>query len=143
MISQPTPYILRPRETTKPIYAAAKIEKRKLIHDRSMADSCEKAISQSADPITSLVKIHLRPAGGNVAHLAQVRFKIESSKTILFVQKYIGKKLGMDASKTKTLWLFCGTGFSPAPDQSVGDLYRDFPTGDELHILYGVQETWG
>ena len=34
-------------------------------------------------------------------------------------------------------------GFAPTPDHLIADLYRDFGSGGELVLCYGMQETWG
>jgi len=103
------------------------------------------------------VRIILRPAGGNTHRLAQQKFMLDGSKTVLDVQVFLTKKMAAAAgqgqggssssssssSASSGLYLYCGSGFAPTPDHSIADLFRDFRTGNELHILYGSQEAWG
>lgn len=74
------------------------------------------------------------------------------------VDKFLRKQLKYDSS----LFLFCGSGFSPTPDQVLQDLFdvcknltsdniylslyirlQSFQSGGELVIHYGYQEAWG
>jgi len=88
------------------------------------------------------VKLFLRSVGSAPA-LPQQKFKLDGSKTLLEVEKYLMKKLGLQSSDSKSLFLYCGSGFSPTPDQVLQDLFDSFQTGGELIIIYGLQEAWG
>jgi len=90
------------------------------------------------------VRIILRPAGGNTLRLAQQKFMLDGSKTVLDVQVFLTKKMAAAGQDTSSgMYLYCGSGFAPTSDHSIADLFRDFKTGNELHILYGCQEAWG
>jgi hypothetical protein len=98
---------------------------------------------QLAQTPPNMVKIILR-AIGSAPSLTQQKFKLNANKTILDVEMYLHKKLEAGANKVENLFLYISnSGFSPTHDQIVGDLYRDFGTGPELILTYGIQETWG
>ena len=46
-------------------------------------------------------------------------------------------------SHDQALFLYCGSGFSPTPDQNLQDLFDSCQVGGELVVNYGVQEAWG
>lgn len=87
---------------------------------------------------TASVLLHLR-AVGSAAPLKHSKFKLSGKKNLFEVEKFLRKQLQHD----KQLFLYCGSGFSPTPDQTLQDLYDCFQTGGELLISYGYQETWG
>ncbi len=94
----------------------------------------------------SPIKIHLRPVGAAPA-LSQAKFKLDGNKPLVEVQRFLQKKLasiGEEKEKERhSLFMYCGTGFSPTLDQSLDELFNCFATGDELIIVYGLQEAWG
>ena len=85
------------------------------------------------------VLLHLR-AVGEASSLKRNKFKLNGTKTILDVQQFLLKSLG---HTNKSVYIYCGTGFSPTPDQLIQDLYDNFQTNGEVIITYGIQETWG
>lgn len=84
------------------------------------------------------VPVHLRSVG-EAPSLKKSKFKIDGQKAISEVDKFLRKQLKYDSS----LFLFCGSGFSPTPDQVLQDLFDSFQSGGELVIHYGYQEAWG
>lgn len=100
----------------------------------SSKESGEPAEGDSAEKIL----ISLR-AVGEAPNLKLNKYKLSGSKTLLDVEKFLKKTL----STTRALYLYCGSGFAPTPDQRLQDLYDCFQTGGELQIKYGFQETWG
>eukprot|EP01041_Mallomonas_annulata_P000607 gene607-1171_t len=95
------------------------------------------------------VLVHLRSVG-EAAALKKSKFKI--------VENFLRKQLKYDGA----LFIYCGSGFSPTPDQKIGDLFdvsvrilmsnmyapydnlqfQCFHTASELVVYYGYQEAW-
>lgn len=67
------------------------------------------------------------------------KFKLNGEKQLIEVERFLKKSLGQD----KSVYLYCGSGFSPTSDQLLQDLYDSFQVGGELTINYGIQEAWG
>jgi ubiquitin-like protein ATG12 len=88
----------------------------------------------------SKVLLFLRPVG-EASGLKKTRYKLDGSKSIIEVENFLKKTLGM--SLNQNLFLYCGSGFSPTPDQNLQDLFDNFQTGGELIVNYGIQEVWG
>jgi ubiquitin-like protein ATG12 len=89
---------------------------------------------------TSKVLLFLRPVG-EVAGLRKTRYKLDGSKAIVEVEKFLRKTLEMSADQS--IFIYCGSGFSPTPDQNLQDLFDNFQTNGELIVNYGIQEAWG
>ena len=86
------------------------------------------------------VLLHLRPVGDALA-LRKTKYKLDGSKSMIEVDKFLRKTLLMNVDQG--LFLFCGSGFSPTLDQNLQDLFDCFQVGGELVIHYGIQEAWG
>jgi ubiquitin-like protein ATG12 len=84
------------------------------------------------------VLLHLRSVGEAPA-LKKNKFKLNGEKQLIEVEKFLKKSLGQD----KSVYLYCGSGFSPTSDQLLQDLFDNFQAGGELTINYGIQEAWG
>jgi ubiquitin-like protein ATG12 len=95
---------------------------------------------------TAKIAIFLRPIGDAPA-LKKQKFKLDGSKNVFDVEKFLRKSLtaagSNEVANLGSLVLYCGSGFSPTPDQLVNDLYASFQIGGELVISYSLQETWG
>jgi len=90
------------------------------------------------DDETETVVVFLRSLGGAPA-LKQQKFKLKSCTNIFDIEKYLKKALSVSS-----LFLYCGSGFSPSPDQSLKELYDCFKTSsNELILSYGLQESYG
>ena len=98
------------------------------------------SVGQPVQKVSYKVQIVLKPVGGEVPALEKQKYKLDGTKAIVEVERFLKKKLSLD---DKMLYLFCGQGFSPTPDQVLQDLYDCFHIGEELVISYGVQEVWG
>ena len=88
----------------------------------------------------SKVLLFLRPVG-EASGLKKSRYKLDGTKSIKEVEKFLKKTLGM--ASEQSVFLYCGSGFSPTPDQNLQDLFDNFQIGGELVVNYGVQEVWG
>ena len=64
------------------------------------------------------VQVHLRSVGEAPA-LKKTKFRIDGGMTMNYVESFLRKHLKHDGS----MFLFCGSGFSPTPDQLLRDLY--------------------
>lgn len=64
------------------------------------------------------VLVHLRSVG-EAPSLKKAKFKIDGLKAISEVEKFLRKQLKYD----NALFLFCGSGFSPTPDQLLQYLF--------------------
>jgi hypothetical protein len=72
------------------------------------------------DSITSSsVLIHLRSVG-EAAALKKAKFKINGDNVVNEVDKFLRKQLKYEGS----IYLYCGSGFSPTPDQKLQELYE-------------------
>ena len=90
-------------------------------------------------PFAKKVLLFLRPVGEAPA-LKKGKYKLDGTKCLSDVEKFLRKTLG---TVDQGLFLYCGSGFSPTPDQNLQDLYDCFNVGGELVISYGIQEAWG
>lgn len=95
---------------------------------------------QSEKSLGKKIPIHLRSVG-NAISLAQQKYKLEGTKVIYEVEKFLRKSFQINAEQS--LYLYCGSGFSPTPDQLLQDLFDCFQSNGELIIFYGIQEAWG
>lgn len=108
----------------------------------------ESTLAQSNNqPADSKLPIFLRPIGDAPA-LKKQKFKLDGSKSLIDVEKFLRKSLTAataadSGSAIGSLVLYCGSGFSPTPDQLINDLFASFQVGGELVISYSLQETWG
>ena len=87
---------------------------------------------------TPKVLLHLRSVGEAPA-LKKNKFKLNGGKQLIEIERFLKKSIGQE----KSIYLYCGSGFSPTPDQVLQDLFDCFQIGGELTIMYGVQEAWG
>jgi ubiquitin-like protein ATG12 len=78
---------------------------------------------------------------GEAPALKRNKFKLSGAKQLVEVQRFLSKSLGLPPGHA--LFLYCGSGFAPTPDQVLRDLFDCFQIGGELTISYGVQESYG
>ena len=91
------------------------------------------------DEPTNKVNILLR-AVGEAPILKKQKFKLDGSKSLLEVEKFLKKSLGIT---DKAVYMYCGSGFSPNLDQLLQSLYDNFQVAGELVIMYGINELYG
>lgn len=84
------------------------------------------------------VLLFLRSVGEAPA-LKKNKFKLSGEKQLIEVERFLKKSIGQD----KSIYLYCGSGFSPTSDQLLQDLYDNFQVAGELTINYAIQESWG
>ena len=85
------------------------------------------------------INLFLR-AMGEAPILKKQKFKLDGTKTILEVEKFLKKSLNVN---DKAIYMYCGSGFSPMLDQQLQSLYENFQVSGELVILYGINELYG
>jgi ubiquitin-like protein ATG12 len=78
---------------------------------------------------------------GEAPALKRNKFKLSGAKQLVEVQRFLSKSLGLPPGHA--LFLYCGSGFAPTPDQALRNLFDCFQIGGELTISYGVQESYG
>ena len=77
------------------------------------------------------------------------KFRLESSKQIADLEVIIRNSLrklqkhGSSSNSYSALYLYCGKGFSPTPDQTIQDLFDSFQVGGILVVHYGSSEQFG
>ncbi|KAJ1940929.1 putative autophagy-related protein 12 [Linderina pennispora] len=78
---------------------------------------------------------------GNAPILKQPVFKIATSQRIITLTKFLRAKL--DCKDSDTLFLYVGTAFAPAPDETLGNLARSFCVDNSLVFYYSMAPAWG
>jgi hypothetical protein len=76
------------------------------------------------------VQVHLRSVG-EASALKKSKFRIDGGKSIYEVEKFLRKQLKHEGS----IFLFCGSGFSPTPDQILKDLFDVRACGRILRLV--------
>ena len=87
---------------------------------------------------TRRILVHLKSVG-SAPILRRNKIQLSGEKSMMDIQLYIQNVI----ATTKTIYLYCGSGFSPSPYQLMEDLYDCFQSNGELVIYYGIQESWG
>ncbi|KAG0258586.1 hypothetical protein DFQ27_004551 [Actinomortierella ambigua] len=89
---------------------------------------------------TSKVVVRFR-AIGNAPILKQNFYKISASNKFMAVIQFLRKELNYQPSDP--LFLYVNSAFSPAPDETVTNLYKCFNTDGRLIINYCTSPAWG
>jgi len=87
------------------------------------------------------VLIYLKSVG-EAPSLSRQKYKLDGQKTLIEIEKFLTKNL-VTEDKSRRLYLFIGSGFTPSFDQSLQSLYDLFQISGELVIQYGYKEMWG
>ncbi|BGP15434.1 Ubiquitin-like protein [Rhodosporidiobolus nylandii] len=93
---------------------------------------------KTAAPATAKVRFK---ATGNAPIMKQNFYKIAASHRFDRVISFLRKELGWKASEA--LFLYINSSFSPAPDDTVANLYRCFGTEGQLIVNYSSTQAWG
>lgn len=80
-------------------------------------------------------------ATGNAPIMKQNFYKITASNRFQTVIAFLRKELGWKASDA--LFLYINASFSPAPDDTVANLYKCFATEGHLIVNYSSTAAWG
>ncbi|GAA6035793.1 hypothetical protein JCM8097_005705 [Rhodosporidiobolus ruineniae] len=80
-------------------------------------------------------------ATGNAPIMKQNFYKIAASNRFERVIAFLRKELGWKQSDS--LFLYINSSFSPAPDDTVANLYKCFGTEGHLIVNYSSTQAWG
>ncbi|KAF9531353.1 ubiquitin-like autophagy protein Apg12-domain-containing protein [Crepidotus variabilis] len=87
-------------------------------------------------------KIIVRFKGvGNAPIMKQNMYKISAQNRFQAVIQFLRKELGWPAGDP--LFLYINSTFSPAPDDTVLNLYKSFATESFLIVNYSTTPAWG
>ncbi|KAI0067020.1 APG12-domain-containing protein [Artomyces pyxidatus] len=90
------------------------------------------------DPAKVIVRFK---AVGNAPIMKQNFFKVTVSNRFQAVIQFLRKELGWKAGEP--LFTYINLAFSPAPDDTVANLYRSFATEGHLIVNYSTTAAWG
>ncbi|GAA5829878.1 hypothetical protein JCM11251_007918 [Rhodosporidiobolus azoricus] len=90
------------------------------------------------DPTKVVVRFK---ATGNAPIMKQNFYKIAASNRFERVIAFLRKELGWKQSDA--LFLYINSSFSPAPDDTVANLYKCFGTEGHLIVNYSSTQAWG
>ncbi|SCV70820.1 BQ2448_3582 [Microbotryum intermedium] len=93
---------------------------------------------KTKDPTKVVVRFK---ATGNAPIMKQNFFKISASNRFQTVIAFLRKELGWKASDA--LFLYINSSFSPAPDDTVANLFKCFATDGHLIVNYSSTAAWG
>jgi len=80
-------------------------------------------------------------AVGNAPIMRQNFYKITASNRFQAVIQFLRKELGWKAGDS--LFTYINLAFSPAPDDTVSNLYKSFSTDGHLIVNYSTTAAWG
>ncbi|KAF8518653.1 autophagy protein 12 [Hysterangium stoloniferum] len=80
-------------------------------------------------------------AVGNAPIMKQNFYKITAANRFQAVIQFLRKELGWKA--TDPLFTYINLAFSPAPDDTVANLYKCFSTDGHLIVNYSSTAAWG
>jgi len=80
-------------------------------------------------------------AVGNAPIMRQNFYKITASNRFQAVIQFLRKELGWRAGDP--LFTYINLAFSPAPDDTVSNLYKSFSTDGHLIVNYSTTAAWG
>ncbi|KAG6831033.1 hypothetical protein H0H87_006525 [Tephrocybe sp. NHM501043] len=90
------------------------------------------------DPSKVIVRFK---AVGNAPIMKQNFYKITSSNRFQAVIQFLRKELGWQAGDP--LFTYVNLAFSPAPDDTVSNLFKSFSTDGHLIVNYSTTAAWG
>ncbi|OSX62144.1 hypothetical protein POSPLADRAFT_1142343 [Postia placenta MAD-698-R-SB12] len=89
-----------------------------------------------------LTKVVVRfKAVGNAPIMKQNFYKISASNRFQAVIQFLRKELGWKAGDP--LFTYINLAFSPAPDDTVANLFKSFSTDGHLIVNYSTTAAWG
>ncbi|KIY53136.1 putative ubiquitin-like modifier [Fistulina hepatica ATCC 64428] len=89
---------------------------------------------------TSKVVVRFK-AVGNAPIMRQNFYKITSSNRFQAVIQFLRRELGWKAGDP--LFTYINLAFSPAPDDTVSNLFKSFSTDGHLIVNYSTTAAWG
>ncbi|PLW21681.1 hypothetical protein PCANC_01111 [Puccinia coronata f. sp. avenae] len=106
---------------------------------QGLADAT-KALDQFKQRDASKVVVRFK-ATGSAPIMKQNFFKITSSNRFQAVIAFLRKELGL--KPTDPVFLYINSSFSPAPDETVANLFKCFSTEGHLIVNYSSTAAWG
>ncbi|PWN93493.1 APG12-domain-containing protein [Acaromyces ingoldii] len=107
-------------------------------HPYSAASLSALEVYKKRDPSKIVIRFK---AIGSAPQMKNNYFRITSFNRFQAVIQFLRKELGMKQSDA--LFTYINSSFSPAPDDSVGNLFRCFGTEGHLIVNYSLQAAWG
>lgn len=98
------------------------------------------ALQGAGDLPEPKVTIRLKAVGSAPA-LNQSVFKISSTQHFSAVISFVRKRIGVKPAEG--VYCYVNGTFSPQPDEIVGNLWRCFKNGKELHVHYAKMQAYG
>ncbi|SPO46474.1 probable Autophagy-related protein 12 [Moesziomyces antarcticus] len=98
------------------------------------------ALEQYKKKDSSKVVVRFK-AIGNAPIMKTNYFRITAFNRFQAVIQFLRKELNF--KPTDSLFLYINASFSPAPDDTVGNLYRCFGTENHLIVNYSTTAAWG
>ncbi|KAF8650708.1 hypothetical protein AX16_005081 [Volvariella volvacea WC 439] len=95
-------------------------------------------LCKKREPVKHIVRFK---AVGNAPIMKSNFFKISSSSRFQVVIQFLRKELGWKSGDP--LFTYINLAFSPAPDDSVGNLFKCFSTDGHLIVNYSTTAAWG
>ncbi|POW04060.1 hypothetical protein PSHT_11353, partial [Puccinia striiformis] len=111
-----------------------------LIHDPEWNAEATRALEEFKQRDPSKVVVRFK-ATGSAPIMKQNFFKITSSNRFQAVIAFLRKELGL--KPTDPAFLYINSSFSPAPDETVSNLYKCFSTDGHLIVNYSSTAAWG
>ncbi|KAM3159758.1 Ubiquitin-like protein ATG12 [Lachancea thermotolerans] len=101
-----------------------------LTHLTPAGDQAIKRFTENEGILPEKVQIKFQPIG-SVSQVLPQSARISASQPFSVLVTFLRKKLKMNS-----VYCYVNNSFSPAPQQSVGDLWRHFRVNDELVVSY-------
>jgi hypothetical protein len=86
--------------------------------------------------------IVLKPAG-NAPIIAKNKITILGCYQVLSLYEYVRRTLKSAIEEKDTLFIYCGSNFSPPLNAYIIDLFKNYSIKQELVIFYAITEAWG
>jgi len=80
-------------------------------------------------------------AVGSARPMRETKYQLAASTKFAFVQNNLRKRLQL--KPTDALFLFINSSFVPNSNDTLGNLFENFKTGNELIINYCEEIAWG
>ncbi|KAM0756560.1 autophagy protein 12 [Meredithblackwellia eburnea MCA 4105] len=107
---------------------------------KSVSNQANQALDSYKQKDASKVVVRFK-ATGNAPIMKQNFYKITASNRFQTVIAFLRKELGWKPSDP--LFLYINASFSPAPDDSVANLFKCFATEGHLIVNYSSTAAWG
>ncbi|KAG0150171.1 hypothetical protein CROQUDRAFT_38675 [Cronartium quercuum f. sp. fusiforme G11] len=110
------------------------------ISDDPILTEANKALEDYKKRDLSKVVVRFK-ATGSAPIMKQNFYKITASNRFQTVIAFLRKELGLKSSDS--VFLYINSSFSPAPDDTVSNLFKCFATDGHLIVNYSSTAAWG